>query len=97
MNVSTSTGNNTKYGAAQTPREHVPSSGTAKVASTSIAKAETEEAANEERNVRDFRLNNKTEEQEMPKVRLCYGLSQATYPEMGLRSLQLHRLRTQVS
>jgi hypothetical protein len=67
MNVSTSGGNNTKYGASRSPRRHVTS--TAKAASTGKAtstvtgtgKAE-EEAANEERTLRDFWLNDKAEE-----------------------------------
>jgi hypothetical protein len=62
MNVSTSIGNNTKYGAGLTPRGHVPSTRAAKVASSRTGKAETEEVADEERALRDFRLNDKAEE-----------------------------------
>jgi hypothetical protein len=47
MNVSTSGGNNTKYGAGLMRRRYVPGTGTAKVASTSPGKAEAEEAADE--------------------------------------------------
>jgi hypothetical protein len=48
MNVSTSDGNNTKYGAGLMRRIYVSGTGTAKVASTSCGKAETEEVADEE-------------------------------------------------
>ena len=52
MNVSTSIGNNTKYDAGLMRRRYVPSTakatGTAKGASTSRSKAETEEVADEE-------------------------------------------------
>jgi len=47
MNVSTSVGNNTKYGAGLMRRRYVPGTGTGKVASTRTGKAETEEAADE--------------------------------------------------
>jgi hypothetical protein len=67
MNVSTSGGNNTKYGASRSPRRHVTttakatSTGKATSTVTGTGKAE-EEAANEERTLRDFRLNDKAEE-----------------------------------
>jgi hypothetical protein len=67
MKVSTSGGNNTKYGASRSPRRHVTTTAkatsTGKAASTvtGTGKAE-EEAANEERTLRDFRLNDKAEE-----------------------------------
>jgi hypothetical protein len=48
MNVSTSEGNNTKYDAGLKRRRYVSGTGTAKVASTSRGKAETEEIADEE-------------------------------------------------
>jgi hypothetical protein len=51
MNVSTSDGNNAKYGAGQMRRRYVPNTGeatgTAKGASTSTGKTETEEDADE--------------------------------------------------
>jgi hypothetical protein len=101
MNVSTSGGNNTKYGVGLMRRRYVPSTGkatgTAKGASTSRSKAETEETADAERALRNFRLDNEAEESEVSTVRISYGLSQTTYPAMGLRGLQLHRLRTQMS
>jgi hypothetical protein len=36
------------------------------------------------------RLDDETEESEVSTVRLSYGVSQTTYPAMGLRGLQLH-------
>jgi hypothetical protein len=62
MNVSTATGSNTKYGAGRMPRRHVASTGSAEIASDRTSKAETEEAADEERAVRDFRLSDEAEE-----------------------------------
>ncbi len=101
MNVSTSGGNNTKYGVGLMRRRYVPSTGkatgTAEGATTSRSKAETEETADAERALRNFRLDNEAEESEVSTVRISYGLSQTTYPEVGLRGLQLHRLRTQMS
>src|SRR2546428_7083141 len=62
-----SEGNNTKYGASRSPRRHVTSTaeatstGKATSTVTGTGKAE-EEAANEERTLRDFRLNDKAAE-----------------------------------
>ena len=101
MNVSTSDGNNTKYGAGLMRRRYVPNTseatGTAEGASTSPSKAESEEAADEKRALRDFRLDDEAEESQMSTVRLSYGVSQTTYPAVGLRVLQLHRLRAKMS
>jgi hypothetical protein len=96
-----SDGNNTKYGAGLMRRRYVPdtakATSTAKGASTSCSKAETEEAADEERAIRDLWLDDEAEESEVSTVRLGYGFSQATDPEVGLWGLQLHRLRAQMS
>src|SRR2546425_12959495 len=56
-----SEGNNTKYGASRSPRRHVTSTAKATSTVTGTGKAE-EEAANEERTLREFRLNDKAEE-----------------------------------
>ncbi len=82
-------------------RRYVPSTaqatGTTKDAGTSCcSKAETKEAADEERALRDFRLDDEAEESEVSTVRLSNGVSQATYPAVGLRGLQLHRLRAKM-
>ncbi|OLD12291.1 MAG: hypothetical protein AUI50_07635 [Crenarchaeota archaeon 13_1_40CM_2_52_14] len=86
-----SDGNNTKYGAGLMRRRYVPSTakatGATKGASASRSKAETEEAPDEERALRDFRLDDEAEESEVSTVRLSYGVSQTTDPEMGLRGL----------
>jgi hypothetical protein len=103
MNVSTSDGNNTKYGAGLMRRRYVPSTakatGTTKgsSASASRSKAETEEAPDEERALRDFWHDDEAEESEVSTVRFSYGVSQTTYPAVGLRGLQLHRLRAEIS
>jgi len=86
-----SDGNNTKYGARLMRRRYVPSTakatGTTKGASTSRSKTETEEAADEERAIRDLWLDDEAEESEVSTVRLGYGVSQTTYPAVGLRGL----------
>jgi hypothetical protein len=96
-----SDGNNTKYGAGLMRRRYVPSTAkatsTTKGASTSRSKAETKEATDEERALRDLRHDDEAEESKVSTVRLSYGVSQTTYPEMGLRGLQLHRLRAEIS
>ena len=72
-------------------QRYVPSTakatGTTKDASTSCSKAETKEAADEERALRDFRLDDEAEESEVSTVRLSNGVSQTTYPAVGLRGL----------
>jgi len=72
-------------------RRYVPNTskatGTAKGASTSPSKAESKEAADEKRALRDLWLNHEAEESEMSTVWLSYGVSQATYPAVGLRGL----------
>jgi len=84
-------------------RRYVPNTSEATVTaqatstSTSPSKAESEEAADEKRALRDFRLDDEAEESQMSTVRLSYGVSQTTYPAVGLRGLQLHRLRAKMS
>jgi len=91
MNVSTSDGNNTKYAAGLMHRRYVPNTseatGTTESASTIPGKAESEETADEKRALRDLWLDDEAEESEMSTVWLSYGVSQATYPAVGLRGV----------
>jgi len=85
----------------QMRRRYVPSTSeatvTAEGASTIPSKAESEEAADEKRALRDLWLDDEAEESEMSTVWLSYGISQTTYTAVGLRGLQLHRLRAKMS
>jgi hypothetical protein len=69
------------------------------VASTSCTGAgetEEKEASDEKRTLRDLRHDNEAQEQEMPAMRLGHGSSQTTDATLGLRCLQLHRLRIEI-
>jgi len=91
MNVSTSDGNNTKYGAGLMRRRYVPNTGkatgTTEGADIIPSKAESEDAADEKRALRDLWLDDEAEESKVSTVWLSYGVSQATYPAVGLRGL----------
>ena len=82
-------------------RRYVPNTGkatgTTEGADTIPSKAESEEAADEKRALRDLWLDDEAEESEMSTVWLSYGISQTTYTAVGLRGLQLHRLRAKMS
>ena len=64
---------------------------------TSASKAEEEKAPDEKRALRDLRHINQIEEPEVSAVRLGHGCSQTAYPTMGLRCMQLHRLRDKIA
>ena len=72
-------------------RRYVPNTseatGTAEGPSISPSKAESEETADEKRALRDLWLDDEAEESEMSTVWLSYGVSQATYPAVGLRGV----------
>ena len=72
-------------------RRYVPNTGkatgTTEGADTIPSKAESEEAADEKRALRDLWLDDEAEESKVSTVWLSYGVSQATYPAVGLRGL----------
>jgi hypothetical protein len=63
---------------------------------TGAGETEEKEASDEKRTLRDLRHDNEAQEPEMPAMRLGHGSPQTTDATLGLRCLQLHRLRIEV-